>query len=115
MRPTKYSESYWFRGAEEQFYENGHRMREMFDSGIAIVHAHYMVEMCFRHPVMYFLFYRWWMLWFLHENERKYIGKYIKRIRAERLPCWAEFALYHPIMTRKHLFLKNLFCYYSIC
>ena len=97
MRPTKYPEFHYFVDVEEPNYRCGIYIREMFDSGIAIVHADYMVEMSFRHPVMYFLFYRWWILMFLHENQRKYIGKYIKRIRSKRLPYWAEFSLYHPI------------------
>ena len=74
MRPAKYSEFHHFVDVEEHHFQSGIYIREMFDSGIAIVHAHYMVEMSFRHPVMYFLFYRWWVLWFLHENQRKYIG-----------------------------------------
>jgi len=73
-------------------------MRSAFDIGSAYEHAHYMIEMSFRHPIMYFLFYRWWVPLFLHEGQREKIVCWIEKLRKSHFrPYWAEFALRHPI------------------
>jgi hypothetical protein len=80
-------------------------VRKVFDKGSAYKHAQYMVEMSFRHPIMYVLWYMWAIPLLLDEDEKPFLHKWIKyhRTRAFR-PYWAEFALYHPV----------LFCLYWI-
>ena len=60
----------------------------------------YMQDMWLRHPIMYILFYRWWLLYSLPVHIRWFLvlpsamtGRY-----SNFMPQWATFALYHPIL-----------------
>ena len=99
MKPTKYSEFHTYGDAmdQEQLHATSHR-RKMFDLGSSFMHAYYLVEMSFRHPIMYFLFYRWWIPLFLLEEQKENFGERIKHIRSTYFrPYWAEFSLRHPV------------------
>jgi hypothetical protein len=61
--------------------------------------AKYMVELKLRHPVMYCLFYRWWIPSLLPKNARKLLPYAIHATQQINfLPFWAEFAKYHPVL-----------------
>jgi len=109
MRPTKYPRFHTFIDAEEGLHD-GNLARTLFDMGSAYLHAYYMVEISFRHPVMYFLFYRWWIPFFLHKEEQKKVDKFIRYIRSVYFrPYWAEFALYHPVQYCLFWIVLSLF------
>jgi len=110
MRPKKYPEFHCWHGDERACFCNGIGLRDMFESGGARVHAQYMYEMSIRHPVMYFLFYRWWLFMFLHEDQKNNIAECIKYIRDNHSrPYWAEFALYHPVLYCLFWFIISIF------
>ena len=92
-------------------YRSGH-VREVFDVGGAFAHADYMIQMSFKHPILYFLWYRWWAPSLLHESERKHLSFCIHDIRVyDYRPYWAEFSLYHPLQFILFLFLFRLFSF----
>jgi len=61
----------------------------------------YLKAMSFKHPIMYILFYRWWIPMLLSPQEREYLnGKYQEyyedHLYFER-PYWVEFSSHHPV------------------
>jgi len=83
-------------------------------------HLFFMRDMLFRHPVMYFLFYRWWLLRSLPDQGillpgcddttgtiKQYFDYYKNTTKDppsvydyyQSLPIWARFAIYHPIFV----------------
>ena len=84
-------------------WNEGHKFR----CGSAYAHAGYLIEMSRRHPIMYWLWYRWWIPSLLHEDERKKLVQRIEsRLRVDYRPYWADFALYHPIQFLMYLLLR---------
>ena len=84
-------------------------MRNLFDAGSAYLHGKYMIEMSFKHPIMYLLWYRWWVPSLLHEDERKRLRQWMDRSRRyDYRPYWAEFSLYHPVQFLVGLFLWRI-------
>ena len=72
----------------------GHVFRE----GSGVGHACYLTEMSFKHPIMYFCFYRWWIPTLLTPNERRAFDElYQWRHRDFYRPYWAEFSSHHPV------------------
>jgi hypothetical protein len=85
-------------------------MRGLFDAGSAYLHGRYMIEMSFKHPIMYMLWYRWWVPSLLHEDERKHLRHWMDRSRkCDYRPYWAEFSMHHPIQFIVGLFLWRIF------
>jgi hypothetical protein len=81
-----------------------------FRCGSASAHAQYLIEMSRQHPIMYWIWYRWWLPLLLHEDEYVYLSGYVKRfVREKYRPYWADFALYHPIQFVVFLFLRYAF------
>jgi len=71
-----------------------------FSDGNGAEHAHYLYDLCFRHPIMYYLFYRWWVPSLLVPEERARFDEilyHMWRIQWIYTPHWAEFAKYHPV------------------
>jgi len=76
--------------------------------GVALMHARYMIEMSRKHPVMYWLWYRWWIPSLLHEDERKRLDSWLKSLlEFEYNPYWADFSMYHPVQFLVFLLLRN--------
>jgi len=72
---------------------------ELFQVGSARAHADYLIEMKARSPVMYFLWYRWWIPSLLHEEERVQLEDYLNCCRRIRhRSYWAAFSLHHPVL-----------------
>ena len=95
MIPTKYPERTDNTGAD---WTDTFREGELFQVGSAKAHADYLIEMKAKHPIMYFLWFRWWIPSLLHDDERKQLDHYIKICRKHRhRSYWAEFAMYHPV------------------
>ena len=92
-------------------YSTGN-VRQLFNAGSAYAHALYMVQMSFKHPILYFLWYRWWIPSLLHDSERKHVSLCVREFRkGEYRPYWAEFSLYHPFQFILWLFLFRLFSF----
>ncbi len=106
MIPEKYEELEQNKSAN---YPNEYGERELFDHVVAYQHAKYLVDMSFRYPILYLLWFRWWVPSLLREPERK---REIRERRLHRarycLPYWAEFSLYHPILFLVWLFFERL-------
>jgi hypothetical protein len=80
----------------------------LFRCGCAHKHARYLIEMSRRHPVMYWIWYRWWIPSLLHEDEHEKLDhamKYCKKF--EFRSYWADFALYHPVQFLVFLLLAK--------
>ena len=71
-------------------------VNEMFDA--IHIGPDYMIEMSFRHPIMYFLWYRWWIPTLMSEEYRKDFPTYMKNRREIYVSYWAGFAQYHPVL-----------------
>jgi hypothetical protein len=110
MIPTKYPKRpAWtrrFQNADEfeerlaediHDYHNGHIYRAFY-MGSGYAHARYLADMMFRHPVMYYLWYRWWIPSLLQEEERTILYNQIDVCRVNYRPYWIEFSLYHPVL-----------------
>ena len=82
-------------------WNQGHKFR----CGSAIQHMRYLAEMSRRHPIMYWLWFRWWIPTLLHEDERKRLNDFC--IDHEFRPYWADFALYRPVQFLVFLFLRR--------
>ena len=100
-------------------------------SGCADDYAAYMREFWFRHPIMYLLFYRWWIIRALPKKGLSYslimwhglndpsndvaALAELKHFTAEppplcktNLALWARFALYHPIIVFLWIIFRTL-------
>jgi len=84
-------------------YSAGHKFR----CGSAFRHVKYLIEMSRRHPIMYWIWYRWWIPSLLHADERKKLDNFT--LEHEFRPYWADFALYHPVQFLVFLFLRQVF------
>jgi hypothetical protein len=94
----------------ELAYLEVHGDGRRFVYGSAAAHAKYLIEMSRRHPIMYWCWYRHWMLSLLHEEEHKKIDQCMKKyLDYDYRPFWADFALYHPIQFLVFLFVRNIF------
>jgi len=79
---------------------------KLFQNGSAYAHVRYMIEMSRRHPVLYWIWYRWWIPSLLHEDERKRLDHWRTLcLKYEFRPYWADFALYHPVQFLMFLLL----------
>jgi hypothetical protein len=97
------------RDADRFYYHKGYRSM-VFHCGSAYAHAHYLIKMSFRHPIMYFLWYRWWIPFLLQEDERNVLPQHIKTLRKEDYgPYWSEFSIHHPVQYL--LFLLFILCF----
>jgi hypothetical protein len=77
-----------------------------FQCGCAHMHARYLIEMSRRHPIMYWVWYRWWIPSLLHEDERRLLDWKLRNCKQfEFRPYWADFALYHPVQFLVFLLL----------
>lgn len=95
-----------------------HHTGEYFNNGAACAYARYMIEMSFKHPIMYLLFFHWWIPSLLHKDEydgldprwRPGIKTWVKQLRkTDYKPYWAEFSLYHPIQFLVFLLAIRIF------
>jgi len=85
-----------------------YRGGRLFRMGVAIMHAQYMIEMSRKHPIMYWLWYRWWVPSLLHEDERKRLDSWQKVLLEFKYnPYWADFSMYHPVQFLVFLLLRN--------
>ena len=96
MPPAKYPELDEIAGYTLPFYD-----------GNGAEHAHYLIEMSFKRPIMYLLFYRWWVPGLLSAVERKRLEQY--DFSMLRRSYWAEFSLYHPVQFMLLLFAHRAF------
>ena len=95
----------------ETTYASGKTNRDYFDQGYPGVHAKYLVEMSFKHPVMYFMFYRWFIPLTLHKNDRQGLTEMVRHYRKyDYLPFWAEFSQYHPVLGMLYLIFQGFIC-----
>ena len=79
-----------------------------FRCGSAYEHAGYLIEMSRRHPIMYWIWYRWWVPLLLHKDERQRLDGHVEsRQRFGFRPYWADFALYHPVQFLVFLLLRS--------
>ena len=102
----KYAKRTDHQGADLSRGSTEGQTRRMFEAGTARMHAKYMIEMSFRYPIMYLLWYRWWIPSLLHEDERKRLSEWIDYSRKyEYRPYWAEFSAHHPILFVWVLFI----------
>ena len=62
--------------------------------------AEYMGEMRFRHPIMYYLWYRWWLMRLVPPKCVPYVKKSMceRNINGRYRVYWAAFALHHPVL-----------------
>lgn len=98
----------------ESFYQRTRRpdaiVGEEFEQGHPAAYAKYVVEMSFRHPIMYLLLYRWWTRSLLHEEDRQTFDRLLVHYRGETFsPYWTKFSLYHPVQFAIFLFFDRLF------
>ena len=94
MIPTKYPKS----NHNEGHYGMEWKAGEQFSTGDAWRHACYLVEMKASHPIMYFLWFRWWIPTLLHEDEREKLDHYVKVCsQTTYRSFWAEFSMHHPV------------------
>jgi hypothetical protein len=80
----------------------------LFQEGSAYMHAPYLLEMKAKHPIMYWLWYRWWIPSLLQPDEREQLKcslVYYRRFKFR--PYWADFALYHPVQFLVYLLLVH--------
>ena len=94
-------------------YHSG-AIRRLFNAGSAYAHGRYMIEMSFKHPIMYILWFRWWIPYLLHKDERKMLREAIEFSRKyEYRPYWAEFALHHPVLFLVYLLFQTFIKFLS--
>jgi len=68
-----------------------------FHEGSGFICAEFLREMSVRHPIMYLLFYRWWIPMQLSPEEREEFDRVREVNRYKYTAYWMEFALYHPV------------------
>ena len=92
----------------------GSTKRECFDAGAAKTYARWMVELSFKRPLAYFLWYRWYIPMRLTPAAREELPHIIKYLReGHYLPFWAECAHYHPILTAIYLLFQSCVSFLS--
>jgi len=84
-------------------------------SEFCVSYAKYMVDFSIRHPIMYFLFYRWWLFYSMRGESREQLTKWIKHWRTcyphvghFRMSFWAAFALYHPVLVLLWIMFRSV-------
>lgn len=82
-----------------------------FQDGSGACHAYYLREMSYKHPVLYYLFYRWWVPMLLTPDERMVFDER-KSDEWER-PYWAEFSLHHPVQFMLLIVVCRAFQFFS--
>ena len=76
----------------------------------------YSLEMSFRHPILYFLFYRWWVRLGCPPKYRPLlIGEYYYQRTYRYRTYWTEFSLYHPVQYMLLLFVVTVFKFLIKC
>ena len=83
-----------------------------FVEGSGLEHAHYLYEFSFKHPILCYLFYRWWLPTLLtpEDRERFYEAWYNHYMVKELYrPYWAEFNYHHPVQFLLLFGLYSLF------
>ena len=74
-----------------------------------IKYMRYMAEFSIRHPILYILWYKWWLMYSMPKEMRKHLPTVLRCERRRlRHPLWAEFAMHNPL-----LFLLWLIMYTS--
>ena len=100
--PKRQKGCYWGTDCGRVKFEPG----VLFQEGSAEVHAPYLLEMKAKHPIMYWLWYRWWIPSLLQPDERKQLKCSLVYYRKYKFrPYWADFALYHPVQFLVYLLL----------
>jgi len=71
-------------------------------------YARYLREFYIRHPLMWFLFYRWWFLWAAPKEMRPGLLQHIRTDHADA-PFWKDFVSHHPVLFILWLAVRTLF------
>ena len=109
MFPTKFPKCPHVSGVESyQADKYDFRKCCMFNEGYITLHARYLIEMSFKHPIMYVLWYRWWIVSLIHKDDRTGFELRLKTYRSYYRPYWAEFSSHHPIQYVIFLLLHLL-------
>ena len=72
-------------------------------------YGHYLWEFRARHPIMYYLWYRWWFMRFVPAREVSLVKGAIRDYKGKHGTPRATFAMYHPILFFVWLVLCFLF------
>ena len=81
---------------------------EMFNRTDDYCYIEYMCDFRYRHPVMFWLFYRWWFLLSVEKPLRPYLIKEMKARRSPKFP-WHVYAIYHPVLFLMWLAMYTVF------
>jgi hypothetical protein len=75
-------------------------------------YAAYIAEFRLKHPVLYFMGYKWYFYWSAPRSIRKYLPKLIVSHTGGHETYWASFAMQHPVLflllSGFQFFKKNL-------
>jgi hypothetical protein len=83
---------------------------EIFWKGSSYAHAAYLVDMRLKHPILYFLWYRWWVMWLLHEDELRSLTEHMQYIHQKKYnPTWVYFSGEHPVLFLFYLLFHFTF------
>jgi hypothetical protein len=81
---------------------------EMFNRTDDYCYIEYMCDFRSRHPILFWLFYRWWFLLSVDKNLRQYLVKEMKLRRSPEF-SWHVYAIYHPVLFLLWLALYTVF------
>ena len=72
-------------------------------------YAEYLWEFRAKHPIMYYLWYRWWFMQFVPSREVPYVKDHMRTYKGKHNTVYATLEMYHPVLFFKWLFLCLLF------
>jgi len=72
---------------------------ELLDCRGVAKYVEYIVLFSAKNPILYLLVYRWWLMFSVPKEMRKYLPGWIRQHRKRRLvPFWTDFAKYNPTL-----------------
>ena len=84
--------------------------REEFQDKLGVAaYAEYMVDFRLRHPILYYLGYRWWLMRTIPPESRQLVKIVLRVYGGREAQTWAVFAKYHPVMYLFGLLLLFIF------
>lgn len=101
---VKYAAFVWWVSPNEQDYPDFNSSHHWFGIMRFVGYAAYISAFRLRHPIMYFLWYRWWLFRFTSPELRQHLAESTHDWKRP-FYCftgprnyWAAFAMYHPVV-----------------